>query len=417
LDIREMAEMVASKITKAVQVDSFGPGSYSAAPNLILRVKPTGARSWVFRYQSGGKVAEVGLGKAGTKERGLAEARDLAEKMRAAVRNGMDPKTVLKPKHDPTAMTFKAYADHYIEHLRGTARNGKARNSKAVEQWPSTLAKWVYPHIGDKRPAEITYRDVQSVLTRKGLADLPETQKRVRQRIKVILDEAAKEENEPHRYNPALSFQLDRRPHDSVKHHAAAPWADVPAIVAKLRARDSTSSMLLRFSILTAARSGEARGAMWAEIDLDAATWIIPADRMKARRLHRVPLCPEALEILKVMAERKHERVPERVFPGALGGLISDVAVAKTLRLAAKDAEVDAHATPHGFRSSFRQWGAEATGFSPEALELALAHTPKDKVQAAYQRSDLFDTRIIIMKAWADYIAGKSNIVQIASTA
>ena len=398
--------MAASKITKAVQVDSVEAGSYSAAPNLILRVKPTGARSWVFRYQSGGKVAEVGLGKAGVKERGLAEARELAEKMRAAVRNGVDPKTILKPKHDPSAMTFKVYAEDYVKHLRATARNGKARNSKAVDQWPSTLAKWVYPHIGDKRPADITYRDVQSVLTRKGLADLPETQKRVRQRIKVILDEAAKEENEPHRYNPALSFKLERRAHDSVNHHAAAPWQEVPTIMASLRERDSTSAMLLRFSILTAARSGEARGALWAEIDLDSATWSIPKERMKAGRLHRVPLNDEAVAILKVMAERKHAQT-DRVFPGAHGGLISDVAVNKSLHA------VKAGVTAHGFRSSFRQWIAEATSFSPEAAELALAHTPKDKVQAAYQRSDLFDVRKVMMKTWGDYCIGKNNVIEL----
>jgi len=313
-------------------------------------------------------------------------------------------------------MTFKACAEHYIEFLRNTARNGKARNSKAVEQWPSTLAKWVYPHIGDKRPTEVTYRDIQTVLTRKALADLPETQKRVRQRIKVVLDEAAKEENEPHRYNPALSFKLERRSHDSVNHHAAAPWSAVPAIMSKLRSKNSTSAMLLRFSILTAARSGEARGALWPEIDLEAATWTIPAERMKARRLHRVPLNEEALAILKAMAERKHLRAMQRVFPGAQGGLISDVAVNKALALAAKDAGLDGHVTAHGFRSSFRQWIAESTNFSPEAAELALAHTPKDKIQAAYQRSDLFDNRKIIMKAWADFITGTDNVVYLAAS-
>lgn len=409
--------MAGKKGLTALQVDKLGPGSYTDEANLILRVKPTGARSWVFRYQSGGKIAEIGLGKAGKNERGLAEARELAAQMRAAVRNGVDPKTVLKPKHDPAAMTFKVYAGHYIDYLRATPRNGKTRNDKAVEQWPSTLEKWVYPHIGDKRPADITYRDVQAVLTQKGkagakgLADLPETQKRVRQRIKVILDEAAKEENEPHRYNPALSFKLESRPHDSVKHHAAAPWQDVPTIMASLRKKASTSALLLRFSILTAARSGEARGALWSEIDLDAATWTLPKERMKAGRLHRVPLCEEAIAILKVMAERKHVKSPERVFPGAQGGLISDVAINKTLHAAA------AGVTAHGFRSSFRQWVAEATSFSPEAAELALAHTPKDKVQAAYQRSDLFDARKIIMKAWGDFVVGKKNVVQLATTA
>ena len=396
--------MAGKKGLTALQVDKLGSGSYTDEANLILRVKPTGARSWVFRYQSGGKIAEIGLGKAGKNERGLAEARELAAQMRAAVRNGVDPKTVLKPKHDPAAMTFKVYAGHYIDYLRATPRNGKTRNDKAVEQWPSTLEKWVYPHIGDKRPADITYRDVQAVLTQKGkagskgLSDLPETQKRVRQRIKVILDEAAKEENEPHRYNPALSFKLESRAHDSVKHHSAAPWQDVPTIMATLREKASVSALLLRFSILTAARSGEARGALWAEIDLEAATWTLPKERMKAGRLHRVPLNDEAVSILKVMAERKHVKAPERVFPGSQGGLISDVAINKTLHAAM------AGVTAHGFRSSFRQWVAEATGFSPEAAELALAHTPKDKVQAAYQRSDLFDIRASIMKAWGDFI-------------
>lgn len=400
------------KITKAVQVDSVGPGSYSVAPNLILRVKPTGARSWVFRYQSNGQIAEIGLGKAGLKERGLGEARELAEKMRAAIRAGSDPRAILRPKHDPSALTFKAYSEHYIQHLRNTARSGTARNSKAVEQWASTLSKWAYPYIGEKRPSEITYRDLQTLITQNGLAALPETQKRVRQRLKVILDEAAKEEGEPQRYNPALSVKLDRRPFESIKHHPAASWHDVPAIMAELRKKDTTSALLLRFSILTAARSGEARGAVWSEIDLTSKTWAVPAERMKARRAHRVPLNDEAIAVLNIMADRKHPRSGERIFPGAQGGLLSDVAVNKTLAIAVSGAGIADHVTAHGFRSSFRQWIAEATNFSPEAAELALAHTPKDKVQAAYQRSDLFETRVTIMASWCEFVGdGAGNNV------
>lgn len=386
------------------KVTSAKAGFHADGGNLYLRVTETGSKSWVFRYQSEGKVKQLGLG--ATKARTLKAAREVAAKMRAALANGDDPALVLKPKFDPDAMTFKRYAEAYIEHLRTARLKGKPRNTKAVEQWPSTLAKWVYPKLGAMRPSAITYGDVRATLTQAGLAALPETQKRVRQRIKVILDEAAKEEGEPHRYNPALSFKLEKRDPASIKNHAAAPFAEVPTIMAALRAKDSTSALLLRFSILTAARSGEARGALWAEIDLEGATWAIPASRMKAGRPHRVPLSDEALAVLKVMAGRKHPDT-DRVFPGALGGLISDVAINKTLH------GIMAGVTAHGFRSSFRQWGAEKTNFSREALELALAHTNPNKVEGVYQRSDLFEVRKPIMKAWAEYCAGKDNVIKL----
>lgn len=394
--------MAGKKVTAARQVDMAEPGSYSAAPNLLLKVKPTGARSWVFRYQSNGKVVEIGLGKAGTKERGLAEARELAERMRAAVRNGIDPKTVLKPKHDAAALTFKHFAVAYIAHLRATPRHGKPRNEKAVDQWPSTFSKWVYEFkpvgasvgFGDKRPGEITFGDVKAVLTQRGLAALAETQKRVKQRIGVILEEAAKEEGEPHRYNPAHAFKLETRKASSVKHHASAPPEEIPAIMAELRKSDSTSARLLRWSILTACRSGEARGALWAEIDGEV--WDIPGERMKAGERHRVPLCAEALEILETMREKRLRDHP-RIFPGERGGLLSDVAVSKVLK------RVRPGVTAHGMRASFRQWGAKQRGMSREALELALAHTNPNKVEGAYQYDDLFDLRKDIMKVWGNY--------------
>lgn len=409
--------MAGKKITAARQVDTAEAGSYSAAPNLLLKVKPTGARSWVFRYQSNSKVVEIGLGKAGTKERGLGEARDIAEKMRAAVRNGTDPKTVLKPKHDAAALTFKHFAEGYIEQLRVTLLHGKARNVKAVDQWPSTFKKWVYDHkavgasvgFGDKRPGEITYGDVKAVLTQRGLAALAETQKRVKQRIGVILEDAAKEEGEPHRYNPAHAFKLETRKASSVKHHASAPPEEIPAIMAELRKSVSTSARLLRWSILTACRSGEARGALWAEIDGDV--WDIPGDRMKAGERHRVPLCGEALEILDAMRAKRVNDHP-RIFPGERGGLLSDVAVAKVLK------RVKPGVTAHGMRASFRQWGAKQRGMSREALELALAHTNPNKVEGAYQYDDLFDLRNEIMKVWGGYCGGNpegDNVIQFAA--
>lgn len=393
--------MAQIKLTTARQVDTLRAGSYTAAPNLILRVKPTGARAWVFRYQVSGKVKELGVGKAGTKERGLAEARELAMKMREAVRNGSDPAHVLKPRHDPAAMTFRQYAASVVE-----AKRRELSNRKAAEQWASTLEAYAYPMIGDKRPVDVSYRDIERVLTAAALATKRETMSRVRQRLQAVLDYAAKCEGEPHRFNPVLAYRLPRRKPGEVKHHAAAPYQQVPEIMAALRARDSTSAYLLRFSILTVARSGEARGARWPEVVAADRTWQLPADRMKARRPHRVWLCDEAVDILEVMEGRRH-RATDRIFPGAGGGLLSDVAVNKTLH------SILAAVTAHGFRASFRQWAAEQTSFSREAVELCLAHVAVNRVDAAYQRSDLYEARKPIMAAWSSYCRGEDNVVDL----
>jgi integrase len=163
-----------------------------------------------------------------------------------------------------------------------------------------------------------------------------------------------------------------------------------------LRNKDALSAYCLRFTILTAARSGEARGALWNEIDLAANTWTIPSHRMKADRPHRVPLCDEAMQILRKMLEWRINDA-ERVFAGGRGGLLSDVAVNKMLHSTAPDVTV------HGFRSSFREWGEETTPYPSAVLEAALAHVNPNQVEAAYQRSDLFDRRKELMGAWGDY--------------
>jgi len=384
------------------------PGTYADGANLYLRISDTGAASWVFRYQDNKVVKQLGLGKAGKGGRSLKDARDLRDTLNSAKENGANAealKEIIKPKPDTSPMTFKVYAEQLIGEKKVDPRY---RSKKALGQWTSTLTEYAYPSLGEKRPGAITVDDVYGVL--KPLwAKIPETATRLRQRIEAVIDYAAALEDDDRR-NPAawtgrLRKLLGKAP-KVVKHHAAARYQDVPTIMTALRDKDSTSAMCLRFSILTAARSGEARGALWSEVDLDDAVWAIPADRMKAKRPHRVPLCDEAVEILKAMANRRADEEP-KIFAGPNGGLISDVAINKTLH------GIMADITAHGFRSSFREWGAEATNFSREALELALAHVNKDKVEAAYQRSELFEARKVIMKSWGHYCAGLNNVTEL----
>lgn len=398
--------MADKKLTTARQVDTFGPGFYSNGGNLYLRVRDTGARAWVFRYKLAGKVIEIGLG--GTDSRSLAQARELAARMRTELTNGKDPGALVRVKRDPTIMTFKDCALALIE----SKRIGW-RNPKHAQQYGNTLEQYAYPTIGDKAPADISLADVKAILL-PIWATKTETATRLRQRIEAVLDYAAVHDDDQGRSNPARwKGVLDKvlpKP-GAVRnraHHAAAPYADVPAIMAALRPKEHLSAYCLRFTILTAARSMEARGALWAEIDLDARTWTVPASRMKAKREHKVPLCDEAVAILTTM-QKWRQKNSDHVFPGIRGGLLSDVAINKTLHAIAPDVTV------HGFRSSFRDWGAETTAFPGAVLEIALAHVNKDKTEAAYQRSDLYQRRVELMTAWGRHCANAGNVVQLAT--
>lgn len=397
--------MATIKLLSARQVDTLGDGIHKDGGNLFLRVRG-GSRAWVFRYKAAGKPVVIGLG--ATNARSLAQARELAAKMRTEIADGRDPALLVRIKKDLEGKTFRDCALALIE-----AKRMGWRNAKHAGQWETTLLQYVYPVIGDKLPKEVTLADVKSILL-PIWATKTETATRVRQRIEAVLDYAAVHDDDHGRNNPARwRGVLDKvlpLPNKvaTVKHFAAAPYADVPTIMAALRQKDVMSAYCLRFTILTAARSGEARGALWADIDPKNAVWVIPASRMKAGREHRVPLCAEALDILaKMQSWRMNEA--ERVFPGARGGLLSDVAINKMLHGIAQDVTV------HGFRAAFRQWGAEQTSFPGATLELALAHANKDKVEAAYQRSDLFERRVELMAAWGRYCANASNIVQLAT--
>jgi integrase len=388
------------------QVDTLGPGFHPDGANLYLRVRDTGSRAFVFRYKRGGRhgtVVELGLGP--TQDRSLKQARALAGRMRTALADGGDPAMVLV-RRDPAAKTFKDYALELIE-----TKKTNLKSKKHIQQWGNTLEEYAFPSIGNKLPREIALEDVKAIL-KPIWSTKTETASRVRQRIEAIIDYAAVHEGTDAR-NPAtwkgnLALAGFPAPHKAteVAHHAAAKYQDVPAIMAALREKDSTSAYCLRWTILTAARSMEARAATWSEIDLAAKLWAIPAIRMKASREHKVPLCDEAQEILKSAKLRKVKGC-DLVFPGARGGLLSDVAVNKTLHA------IEPDVTVHGFRASFRMWGAENTVFPSAVLELALAHTNRNKIEATYQRSDLVDLRRKLMVAWESYCASKRNVVHL----
>jgi len=396
-------------LLSARKVESAGEGFHSDGGNLYLRVRDTNSRAWVFRYKTAGKVREIGLG--ATHTRSLAEAREVAEAMRKAVAAGADPALVIR-KEEPQApgKTFEQCAQEMIE-----ARRAGWKNAKHAQQWANTLRDYAYPSIGAKLPADVTLADVKAILLPMW-ATKTETATRVRQRIEAVLDYAAVHDlcdgaRNPARWKGTLDKVLPSpRKVANREHHAAADYADVPRIMAALSEKSHVSAQCLKFTILTAARSGEARGATWDEIDLDTATWTIPPARMKAARAHRVPLSAPALEIIKTMMALRRPGV-DRVFPGARDGLLSDVAVSATLHSIAPDVTV------HGFRSSFRTWCEEQTSYPRSVTEAALAHVNADKTEAAYQRSDLFDRRRELMQAWADFCTGHGRVIRMASAA
>lgn len=372
---------------------------------LYLRVTAPGSASWFFRVKSNGKIMQKGIGPLSGWT--LANARKKAAAMMQALAEGRDPADELKPKHDPSALAFANYAADFI-----AGKKTDHRNLKAHAQWTSTIDAYC-GQIANKRPAEITYRDIELIVAQPKLAAKRETCSRVLQRVRNIIEYAAKREGEPGRFNPALAVRLPKRKPGAVKHHPAAPYETVPALMAALKGRDSMSALVLRFSIATAARSGNVRDAEWAEFDLEQATWEIPADKMKNGLPFRQPLNADALEAVnEAKAKAPKSR---RLFPGPNSGKISDVAINKTLALVAKEVGLEGHITAHGFRSSFRQWGAEQTQFPHEALELCLAHVQANKIVAAYQRSDLYDIRKLILAAWASFCANNSDSENVVS--
>jgi integrase len=371
------------------------PGRYSDGGGLYLEVDPSLARRWMLRISVHGRRRDMGLG--GFPLVGLAEAREEALNNRRIARAGGDPIAEKRKAQTPVPTFAEAAKAVHAEHLK-TWKNEKHR-----AQWINTLTQFVFPVLGDRRVDQIDTPDILKVLTPIWVTK-PETARRVRQRIGTVLDWAKAAgfragENPVHGVAKGLAKQPDRR-----KHHAALPYTEAPQFVRNLRASafgDGTK-LAFEFLILTATRTGEVLGARWAEINLEDGMWTIPAERMKAGREHRVPLSKRCIEILrraKVLSAGS-----DYVFPGRTATKpISNMTFLMALRRMGLDV------TAHGFRSAFRDWAGETTPFPSEVCEMALAHTIKNKTEAAYRRGDLLEKRRELMNAWTDFLAPKPD--------
>jgi len=397
------------KLTALTVTQAKRRGYYGDGGGLFLQVNHSGSKSWSFRYKTAGKLREMGLGPVHTVS--LADARDRARECRRLRLDGLDPIEVRRGKQiqakidAANAMSFKACAEAYIAvHKAGW------RNPKHAAQWPSTLAAYVYPVFGS-----LPVQAVDVGLVMKALEPIwnekPETASRVRGRIEAILAWATargyRQGENPARWRRHLENLLPKKSKvRRVEHHAALPYAEIGTFMAELREQEGVVARALEFAILTAARTGEVIGARWNEFDVAARLWTVPGTRMKAGREHRVPLSDAAIVVIKQMAAIHQD---DFVFPGGRPHRpIGNMGMLLQLQRMGRG-----DLTVHGFRSSFRDWAAERTGFPREVAEMALAHTVTDKVEAAYRRGDLFQKRRQLAEAWAKFCASPSPAGQI----
>ncbi len=379
------------------------PGKYFDGHGLFLRVQPNGARQWVQRIVIRGKRCEMGLGNPALVS--LAEAREAALANRKLAQSGGDP---MRAKREAEAMLTFEEAARKVHALHLPTW----RNAKHGAQFISTLETYTFPRIGALRVADVTTADVLAVLSPIWTAK-PETAARVRQRIGTVMKWAVAQGWRQDNPAQSIAQALPKRDQSLKEHRKALTYAEVADCIKAVQASGAglSTKLAFEFLVLTATRSGEARGALWSEIDLgtpansaNSAIWTIPASRMKAKREHRIPLTRRAVEIL-----REAKALGDGtglVFPGTKAGkALSDMTLSKLVK------ELDFAADIHGFRTSFRTWTQERSTFPREVAEAALAHTIKDKAEAAYARSDMFDKRRKMMDAWAGYLAGEAGKV------
>jgi integrase len=387
----------------ARKVETAKPGVHMDGEGLRLIVGATGTKKWVFRFMRRGRSQEMGLGGSDVS---LAMARKRAADARRVLTAGQNPidaarlAKVARP-------TFGQVADEFL-----AAKVSEWRNNKHRAQWNMTLEKYAAP-LRARPVNEIDTAAVLEVL-QPLWSSIPETASRLRGRIEIVLDAArargliGQHEANPARWRGHLDKLLPKRQKLTRGHHAAMPFADVPAFLAQLRDRESVAALALEFTILTAARTSETLGAKWTEINLARKLWTVPAVRMKGGREHRVALSNRATAILEALAAA---RTGEYVFPGQrLGKPLSSMAMEMVLR------RTKAHGvTVHGFRSSFRDWCGEVSTFPRELAEAALAHVAGDQTERAYRRGDALEKRRALMEAWAAYCEPKAgNVVSIA---
>jgi len=386
-------------------------GLYADGKGLYLQVARGGARSWIFRFRHAGRRRDMGLGSLDAVT--LAQARKKATDARHALTKGEDPiegRRALEASQRALAGKARTFEDCAAAYIAAHAPGW--RNAKHSAQWSATLEAYAYPVLGKLSVADIEVAHVLRVLE-PIWNDKPETASRVRGRVEAIISWAMARGYRPAGANPAtwrghlaklLPARAKVRP---VKHHPALPYAEIGAFMADLRAQEGIAARALEFVILTACRTSEAIGATWGEIDLDHATWTIPAARIKAGREHRVPLSAPAVAILRSMLK---VREGEFVFPGGRRGRPQSTNALLALLKRMKRGDL----TVHGFRSTFRDWAAERTNYPNEVSEQALAHAIGDKVEAAYRRGDLIEKRKRLMADWAKFcgtVAKSGNVV------
>jgi integrase len=377
------------KLTADMVKDLSEPGRYSDGDGLMLQISSSGGKSWLVRVQVNGRRRDIGLGEV--RHVSLRNARLEAAAIKKLAASGIDPLDERR-KVEVVIPTFEAATKLAHAELVKSWKNGKH-----TKQWLKTLELYAFPKLGKLKVDQIDGPLIRNVLAEIWL-DIPETARRVRQRIGTVLDWAyASGFRSTEAPTRSLSKGLPRQPKKK-GHFAALPHADVPAFLSKLRARNLCASRLaLEVVILTATRSGEVRGAKWSELNDDLSLWTVPAERMKAGVTHVVPLSRQAADVFKAAIVLRQPDC-DLIFPGAVpGSQLSDMALLQLVR------GLEIPVTVHGFRSSFRDWVAEETEVPREIAEAALAHTLENKVEAAYRRTDFLAKRRALMEQWADY--------------
>ncbi len=376
-------------LTAAAIRNKSAPGKYSDGSGLYLVVDPSGNKRWLLRITVRGKRRDIGLG--GWPTVSLADARESATAMRLVARKGGDPLADRRKRSEAPPSFREASKQVHAEH------KASWKNAKHASQWLKTLESYAFPYFADMPVNEIGTAEVLTALSPIWLTK-SETARRVRQRIGTVLDWAKAngyrvQENAVRSVTKGLPKQSK-----SDWHHSSLPYSELPAFLPKLRAYTGSRSSVLAFEflILTATRTNEVIRATWSEFDLERKEWIIPAERMKAKKVFRVPLPKRALEILA--EAREIDRDGRFVFPGRRPGKpLSQMAFLMILR------RINQAITAHGFRSTFRDWAAERTNIPREVCEAALAHTVRNRTEAAYMRTDQLEKRRKLMDAWAKF--------------
>lgn len=406
--------MARNKLTATQIRAATTPGKIGDGDGLYLNVAKGGSKSWVFVYIRGGRRREMGLGafSSGTGHTSLADARTKAEEVRGILGRDGDPFNEMAARRSrQVAVTFAEVVKSFL-----TTKEGSWRNEKHQAQWGMTLGQAYCSSLLKKPIDSISTHDVVSVLE-PHWREKHETASRLRGRLEKVLDYATvrglRSGENPARWKGHVEHLLPKPTAEQrLKrgHHAALPFADAAAFLERLRTKGGLSAKALEFLILTAARTGEALGATWEEIDLDRGVWTVPGARMKAGRDHRVPLSTPALELLHRLRRGSSTGL---IFAGAAKGRpLSNTSLIKALASAG-----GVEFTLHGFRSTFRDWVSEETNFPSELAEAALAHLVGDEVERAYRRGDALEKRRQLMEAWATFITApnRCNVVPIVT--